>query len=333
MDDEFHYYITGIIAQQAGFDEQEARIIACSSQFVDDNDVILQVEDRETHEIYSNYISQTMDILKPRKTLMRIYPIFHFVPGDPTCETAYRNDGKMHVLNTTPDCELANQMLSNAFKSPPDIRPYRIGIATHAYVDTWAHQNFAGFRDSFNGDILNPVPNIGHAEAGKHPDWVGHRWEDDRLVACTVDNNLRFMSAARRLFEKYTDHLRSTARWDDLQPNLLTAMGPCRSGNGSQGREAREAAYKQLSGGWGPFDEADWFEAAIDHEIHGLEDSEKGIMSRVTLFKDRYWWKQGQTKEETHWYRFQEAVKAHQAEALGPINERFQTMGVNIRLL
>ena len=92
MDFEFHYYITGLIAQRAGFSEDDAKIITYASQFVDDNDVVLNVTDRKTGKAYSNYISQTMDILKPKKTLMRIYPIFHFVPGDPMTESARRGD-------------------------------------------------------------------------------------------------------------------------------------------------------------------------------------------------------------------------------------------------
>lgn len=46
MDKEFHYYATGLIAQRAGFSEEEAEIIAHSSQFVDENDVALKVRDR-----------------------------------------------------------------------------------------------------------------------------------------------------------------------------------------------------------------------------------------------------------------------------------------------
>ena len=38
MDMEFHYWITGIIARESGFTEDEAKIIAYSSQFVDENE-------------------------------------------------------------------------------------------------------------------------------------------------------------------------------------------------------------------------------------------------------------------------------------------------------
>ena len=333
MDFEFHYYITGIIARQAGFSEEDARIIAYASQFVDDNDVILNVKDRKTGQAYSNYISQTMDILKPKKALMRIYPIFHFVPGDPTVGSARRGDGKMHILNTTPDNETANDMLSNAFKSFTDIRPYRIGIATHAYVDTWAHQNFVGFNDSFNGSILNPIPNIGHAEAKHHPDWVSHRWEDDRLVESDVDNNLRFISAAKRLFENYVDFLCSDAAWTNLEKDLLLIMGRSRRGNQNYGREKRLEGYCQMAKWLPQYDEDDWFNKAIEQEVHGLTDSQDGILAKFTIFKDQYWWKEDVRKEDTHWFKFQEAVKEHQALALGPVNKRCKTMGIDIRLL
>ena len=41
MDIEFHYWITGIVALKAGFNDKEANIIAYSSQHVDDNEVLI----------------------------------------------------------------------------------------------------------------------------------------------------------------------------------------------------------------------------------------------------------------------------------------------------
>ncbi len=333
MDIEFHYYITGIIARRAGFNQDEAQLIAYASQFVDDNDVILNVEDRRKGEIYSNYISQTMDILKPKRALMRIYPIFHFVPGNPAADSARRSDGKMHVLNTTPNNDLANELLSKALKAAPDIRPYRIGIATHGYVDTWAHQNFAGFNDSFNGDVLNPIPNIGHAEAKHHPDWVSHRWEDDRLVERDVDNNARFISAAKGLFENYSSVLGSDVSWNDVEEDLLSVMGRSRRGDQPHGRDERLRRYSEMASWLPPYSEDQWFDQAIEHQIRGLADSQDGILARFTIFKDQYLWKEDVAKEDTHWFRFQEAVKEHQAEALDAVCKRCDTMGVDIRLL
>ena len=189
--------------------------------------------------------------------------------------------------------------------------------------------NFAGFNDSFNGSILNPIPNIGHAEAKHHPDWVSHRWEDDRLVESDIDNNLRFISAAKRLFENYAGYLGSDAAWTDLEKDLLLHMERSRRGDQPYGLEERLEGYSQMAKWLPHYNEDDWFDKAIEQEVHGLEDSQDGIWAKFTIFKDQYWWKEG----VTHWFKFQEAVKEHQALALGPVNKRCKTMGIDIRLL
>jgi hypothetical protein len=203
MDIEFHYWITGIIAHAAGFTEDEAKVIAYCCQYVDDNDVSLTVKDRSSDEVYINFISQTINILKPKADLMRIYPIFHFVPGDPVAHSAQRRDGKMHLFNTTPYNESAQRLLQDAFTAEEKFRLYRIGVATHSFADTWAHQNFTGWYDSFNAVGKNVVPNIGHADAFHQPDWVGLLWTDKRLVEGEINNNHRFLSAAEAIFHHY----------------------------------------------------------------------------------------------------------------------------------
>ena len=100
MDIEFHYYMTYLTAARAGFAPSDAEIIAYSSQYVDDNSQVLHIE-RGKPTAYHNYITQTLNILKPKHELMRIYPIFHFIPGDPLSPTAQRKDGRQHSLNTT----------------------------------------------------------------------------------------------------------------------------------------------------------------------------------------------------------------------------------------
>lgn len=328
MDIEFHYYWTGIIARHSGFSEYEAGVIAYASQFVDDNDVILKVRDND-NQVYTNYISQTMDILKPKLNLMRIYPIFHFVPGDPMSVSAGRADGKMHILNAIPDNENANHFLSEALKSPQDIRLYRIGIATHAFADTWAHQNFVGFQDSFNGDVLNPIPNIGHAEAKHHPDWVAHRWEDNRLVEKEIDNNLRFLTAAKRLFEIFAGYTQSDAQWTELEDALVSMTGRSRRGDQNYGREDRINRYQEFAQWLPPYDEDAWFDSAIKRKVHGFKDPD-GFLSRLTIFEDEYLWKEEIKKEETDWYKFQEAVKEHQSLAMEPVSSLVGKMGIDL---
>ena len=203
MDKEFHYNITGIIARRAGFNEKEALTIAHASQLVDDNDSLRTIHDANSGDEYEVYISQTMDILKPKRELMRIYPIFHFLPGDPMAPSARRSDGKMHILTTTPGNNLACKIMKAAREENAPYRLHRLGVAAHAFVDTWAHQNFVGWYDGINGQDMNLLPNIGHADFIHHPDWVGHCWNDSRIIANQVNNNHRFLDAAKCLFQEF----------------------------------------------------------------------------------------------------------------------------------
>ena len=338
MDMEFHYWITGIIARESGFTEDEAKIIAYSSQFVDENDTSLTVRDKETSDIYRNFISQTLNILKPKTELLRIYPIFHFIPGHPDGPTAKRRDGKMHLFNTTPNSEFANRIFQVAFKAKKEVRPFRIGIATHGFVDTWAHQNFTGWHENFNAVGLNPIPNIGHADAQHHPDWVGHRWLDDRLVDGEINNNHRFLSASKELFKHYCDYLVSSARypedkrpkWQRVQKLLLKLMGPSSSGDQNYGVNERISAYRAHADWLPEFDEADWFDEAIDTRVKGLKDSKSGIFAEMTVFKDEHFWKTDKDKKTTHWYKFQKAVKQHEGYALKLLSPHFEQIGIDL---
>ncbi len=145
MDIEFHYYITYILAKESGFSSDEAAKIAYSSQYTDDNNKKIKVK-KQDGSIYDNYISQTMNIARPINKLIRIYFCFHFLPGKCLSNSIKRIDGALHILNTTPDSEHAKTMLADALNTG---NLYRIGLATHCYADTWAHQNFIGIKHAF----------------------------------------------------------------------------------------------------------------------------------------------------------------------------------------
>ncbi|RJR18318.1 MAG: hypothetical protein C4582_11755 [Desulfobacteraceae bacterium] len=334
MDTEFHYWVTGIIAKAAGFSNDEAFTIACSSEYVDENDISYSICDRRSERIYRNFISQTVNIFKPKSNLLRIYPIFHFVPGDPFAESARRRDGKMHLLNTTPNGESALEMLYRAFAAPERTRLYRIGIATHAYADTWAHQNFVGWHDSFNHMDLDLKPNIGHADAGHHPDWMAHLWCDNRLVEKDVDNRSRFLSAANHIFQHYCRYLGSQDRqfrpeeWGEVRKLMESVNDPSFTGNKNRHNEERIKKYRDFAPWLPEFDERVWFSDAVDTLVYGLPDSHHDLVP--TIFKDRYFWKEDVVKEETPWYLFQEAVKAHERYAVKLLSPLFLNMGFDL---
>jgi hypothetical protein len=324
MDTEFHYYITGIIAHAAGFTQKDATLIAWASQFADENDDAIKVQDRDTDQSYENYISQTMNILKPKHKLMRIYPVFHFVPGEPDLPSARRTDGKMHILNTTPNGGLAGEWLDEALKVTAETRLYRIGIATHAYADTWAHQNFVGWYDYFNNIALDPKPDIGHADAEHHPDWVAHRWGDSRLVDDDVDNIKRFLEAAELIYGRYRSHLgpqgiSEQRPWEKLRHELFEAMGSDYSGCFKCDEDKRIRAYNKLAPWLNEFDKDKWKRDAMEGNI-------------LELLSDGCWnvWREDVEFEKTNWYCFQEAVKEHQTLAMVHLEPLFARMGVDL---
>jgi len=326
VDIEFHYYMTYLIAAKAGFGAKDALTIATACYYVDDNDMVLQI-DQGMASGYSNYISQTKNILRPGGKLFRIYPLFHFIPGEPQNPTAWRKDGKMHWLNTTPDSENANKILDAALATG---NLYRIGVASHAYADTWAHQNFVGYFDDFNamkGPLCLALPNIGHADAGRDPDQPALVWQDKRLLHERVDNRTKFLEAAEHLLRKFCRYLDVTLaesvlneKIGELRQDLDWAIGAQDPTNGK--KEERVARYRELSEkvAYGDrklpkYDGEQWLDDAIDEKVRGLRDRCELPLVRLDPLKDGYFWKDRRNFKQSPWYCFQEAVKTHQQDA------------------
>lgn len=323
MDVEFHYYVTYLIAARAGFSPKDALTIAHASQYVDDNDVVIEVDKGKPETRFRNYVSQTVNILKPGDQLMRIYPLFHFIPGEPMAESARRKDGRMHWLNTTPNSPNANAIIDAAIASGS---LYRIGIAAHSYVDTWAHQNFVGHYEDFNAiQGKGYSPNVGHADAGHSPDWPSLQWEDPRLKVPEIDNRVRFLDAAEHLLAKLAPLGEGSdadlpARQASLRQDLKFIFGSVDMDNSD--KSIRIQRYKALArleqyGGTAlpEYDEELWLNQAVDGDVRGLKDARFGALAELLPFKDSYSWKNRQTYRQSSWYQFQQAVIDHQNAA------------------
>ncbi|WP_323732831.1 DUF6765 family protein [Candidatus Bandiella euplotis] len=108
-----------------------------------------------------------------------------------------------HSINTTKNSKLARKILRCALKSR---NLYCIGIASHVYVDTWAHQNFIGASSDFNAlysHLVGILPTIGHIDALDKPDLVGLIWQDPRLKKSKISNIRRFLDASKKLIHEY----------------------------------------------------------------------------------------------------------------------------------
>ena len=149
---------------------------------------------------------------KPSAELEKIYTHVHFLPGVPDAPSAARKDGKSSLLNTTPNSPRSQIIFGQALASES---VHQIGIATHMYFDTWAHQNFIGTTYHFNGmrDPKNIIksagkkalPNVGHADAKHDPDIITLKWTDDRLVNSKISNRQRHLDAGQH---RHPDHQR-----------------------------------------------------------------------------------------------------------------------------
>ena len=166
MDEEFHYYITYLIAVKSGFGIDDSKTIAYASQFVDDNYLKYTIHGTDTKR-YRNMQSSVKLPIGVKK-LNKILTYFHFLPGD----KEVINEKWQNKQITTKNNKIAQKVLDAALISGD---MYWLGIATHVFVDTWAHQNFIGKNDKVNGfkGIMEGImPNIGHLDAFDQPDLV-----------------------------------------------------------------------------------------------------------------------------------------------------------------
>ena len=158
MQIDFHHGVTYVVARLAGFDAHDADVIAHSAQYVDDA--------TESGEIWFDNgmlyprISSAHKMLDYRNTRElanhRVWLPFHFLPGN-NGEPAPRstpNIGNEEYIqrcvyrpNSYPAQELMSAVISRQDRS---YALYRLGIAAHVYVDTWAHQGFVGYQHKIN---------------------------------------------------------------------------------------------------------------------------------------------------------------------------------------
>lgn len=199
MNVEFHYYITHWLAIKSGFSKIDAEILATASQYVDSAIVSYKVETPKgsyTTRATQNYGFWDNEVMKD------IYIPFHFLPGDEE-KAVLRIDGKKNPLSVSENSNCAKDILIEALKTK---NLYRIGIAAHSFVDTWAHQNFSGAKEDWNMiDDTIPIPPVGHAHALKLPDGLSVIWSDPRLDPwySLIDNRARFLQAAKKLYKYF----------------------------------------------------------------------------------------------------------------------------------
>jgi hypothetical protein len=221
MNAEFHYYSVYFLCLRAGMPGRRCADIAFASQYVDNAIVAYDIEDDGFD--YRSQVTQNY-LFWDEETLRGIYLPFHFIPGEIEAARRERIDGRPSRWTVTPDSPLAKELLVEALKTGDD---FRIGIALHAYADTWAHQHFSGRIEESNAvDPASPLPPAGHIQALRSPDDAAGRWTDARLIPelSRVDNGARFRAAARKIYRYLRTYLHAGFAEEELVLDELAAV-------------------------------------------------------------------------------------------------------------
>ncbi|NES80349.1 MAG: hypothetical protein F6K10_02170 [Moorea sp. SIO2B7] len=154
MQIDFHHGVTYIVGRLAGFDHEEANIVAYCAQYVDDstNSGLLRFDNGAIF----NRISSAHKLLDYRnfKQLANygVWIPFHFLPGNGGLPAGQDPEGKfINKLICRPNSYVAQDMLTECInRRDTAYGLHRLGISMHVYADTWAHQGFAGVNHRVN---------------------------------------------------------------------------------------------------------------------------------------------------------------------------------------
>ncbi|ACK69954.1 conserved hypothetical protein [Gloeothece citriformis PCC 7424] len=154
MQIDFHHGVTYIVARLAGFDHDEANIIAYCAQYVDDasNSGLIRFNNGALFRRMSS-AHKLLDYRNFKQLASHhVWIPFHFLPGNGGLPAGQNPEGKfIQKLICYPNSYVAQEMLRECINNrdhPHGL--HRLGITMHVYGDTWAHQGFAGVTHQVN---------------------------------------------------------------------------------------------------------------------------------------------------------------------------------------
>ncbi len=149
MQIDIHFYGTYAIARLAGFEKSDAETIATSAQFVDDATEKNSKKNKQEEMLFGICTAHhgkgavATSTFNPENHRLVWVP-FHFYPAG-TGETLHE---KLLCLK---DSKIVNQMFGNHIEMhEKGFYLHLLGIAAHAYIDTFAHYGFSGICSELN---------------------------------------------------------------------------------------------------------------------------------------------------------------------------------------
>lgn len=224
MQIDFHFATTYVIARIAGFNQNDAEIIAYSSQYVDDSTTtgFLRFDNgmRYYREATAHPVLHLINLSNDSSA--KSWLPFHFLPGNEQQQQVAPDSHlfERHLI-CRPSSPIAQEMMASviAMKDRPHAL-HRLGIASHVFVDTFAHQGFIGQRTALNRASKikeasqralsgKKAPKVGHALVDTYPDRPYLRWQYTNADGEVVNRNNPedFTQAADELCEHYQRYL------------------------------------------------------------------------------------------------------------------------------
>jgi len=171
MQKDMHYYGTLAVALAAGIEKHDAETIAFASQYVDDSTERNSEEHKDGGLLYGiatahHPLDCALNRIIDKDQQRRVWVPFHFVPGG-------QGNSFQEKLICQKNSKIVREMFENHIEVAvsKDYRLELIGIAAHAFMDTFSHYGFSGISSEHNYITGNPNIKATHDERIKKYVW------------------------------------------------------------------------------------------------------------------------------------------------------------------
>lgn len=348
MQIDFHHAVTYITARLAGFPHADSCVIAYAAQYVDNatNKGTIRFTDNSTYtRIASAHDVFDVDHNCRNVEDYQVWVPFHFLPGNTGASVGQPSTtSEVQRLICTPDSPLANDMWAacRATKRAPNAL-HRLGITAHVYMDTFAHQLFAGIRHDVNlvfdlrhieppcNELLETLKEmaadtlrLGHGGALIDPDLPFLKWQYKNSFKQELvrDNPAVYVSAVTRLFAQFRYYL-GTTESDAISQHDLRVVSENIPKIVSTDPAARHEQWIALARGgnfsFGTLSDAELAEVGYAADGPGSwKFTALGVNGEPTAPIAR-----PASFETSNWKSFHDALKEHQGEVLNVILPRY----------
>ncbi|MFH0734391.1 MAG: DUF6765 family protein [bacterium] len=325
MNISFHYFVVRILAEKAGFNANEAQIIAYASQYTDDsvahkeitiNNIPTQLFDvsfvsrRIKGNLFNPICSAHRDIeyLSYEKIGVQrgVYTSFHFLPAE-----LYKGQTDYNYV-VLPNGNFARSVIAKAkealVKQKNEKNLIKLGIALHTFADNWAHQGFSG-RHNDENDVdrlwkldgnstkeitpLNIAPDVGHAEALTFPDKTNLLWMIQYANNSKIkmrNNPFSFLDSAKTIYGELISITGAENTWDVFSEKIKTFLEQPK-GNDSypESFAASSLLFPDISFG---YDENEWKKLAITGNVYDWKGKhfERDMQNEIFNFNGDLKW-------------------------------------------